>query len=155
MARDWARQAAETAREEEAREAALRREEEATKAVRREQELAEEQRHEAQVLHASEQHHLRKTLLVWREHAQANTREREQLQALEFKADIFYAARLAREALCQWQASVQQAKALRQEQVEQEERLIQAVKMQRLREGVLLVRLLDIHKRERGQACGA
>jgi len=86
-----ARQAAENAREEEARGAALRREEEAIKAAGREQELAEKQRHEGECL---------------------------------------------------------QAKAYRQEREEQQERLVQAAKMERLREGVLLVRFFN--KRERG-----
>lgn len=66
--------------------------------------------------------------------------EREQLQAHESQADNFHALQLARQALRKWQASVQHAKALRQEQQEREERLHQAAKMERLREGVLLVR---------------
>ena len=67
--------------------------------------------------------------------------EREHLQALEFQADTFHALRLARVAIRQWQAFVQRARALRQEQQEREERMHQAAKMERLREGVLLVRV--------------
>ena len=66
--------------------------------------------------------------------------EREKMQAHESQADNFHALQLARQAIRKWQASVQHAKALRQEQQEREERLHQAAKMERLREGVLLVR---------------
>lgn len=118
MARDLARKAAESAREEEAREAASRRETEAINAARRDQELAADQRRESELIHAIKQHCLRKTLLVWWERAQASTRMREEVQALETQADVFYADHRARQALHQWHASVQHAKDFRRERHE-------------------------------------
>jgi hypothetical protein len=146
-ARDLARQAAESAREDEAREAALRlhAQKEVTKAARQEQELTGKQLHEdmAECSHASDQHHGHRTLSVWGKHAHASTRDQQRLQAVGSQVDMFYATPFAaREALHQRQASMQQTKAFQQEERDKEGRLIQAAKMERLREGVLLVRFL-------------
>ncbi|GAB5031002.1 Hypothetical protein NocV09_00402760 [Nannochloropsis oceanica] len=141
-ARDLARQAAETARDEGTRNAALRihAQKEVTEAARRERVLAGEHGYEdkSECFIARNNYHGQRTLSARRKDSLACKRDQERFQAAKSQIDMFYATTLsAREARHQRQASVQQAKASHREEEDKVVRLIQAAKMERLRAGVL------------------
>lgn len=139
-----ARQAAETARDEGTRNAALRihAQKEVTEAARRERVLAGEHGYEdkSECFIARNNYYGQRTLSARRKDSLACKRDQERFQAAKSQIDMFYATTLsAREARHQRQASVQQAKASHREEEDKVVRLIQAAKMERLRAGVLKV----------------